>query len=224
VRFPVYNVARAMNPQEKKQAQRLARRARSLLTRLRGPPRRPPLPGIDQWNSEYESGKWAYLGGLPELARYSILIGYLQHFKPGGSILDVGCGEGVLHRRLQPHAYSRYLGVDCAGSAIRTLQARGAGNSAFIAADAESYLPAERFDALVFNEVLYYFRDPDSALARYARALNSGGIILVSTCTLSGPGSAILARLRGSYAVLDETTVSHAAGACSWVVSVLAPA
>jgi hypothetical protein len=41
---------------------------------------------------------------------------------------------------------------------------------------------------------------------------------------LSRPGCAILTRLRASYTVLDETTVSHAAGACSWVVSVLAPA
>jgi 2-polyprenyl-3-methyl-5-hydroxy-6-metoxy-1,4-benzoquinol methylase len=194
-----------------------------LLSRLRGPQRNPPAPSSDQWNSEYESGKWAYLGGLPELARYSILVGYLTHFKPGGSILDLGCGAGVLYRRMQPHGYSRYVGVDCAGAAIRTLQAAGAGNSAFIAADAESYLPAERFDALVFNEVLYYLRQPDAALARYARALKSGGIILVSTCTLSVPGTAILARLRRRYPVLDETTVSHGSDRWSWVVTVLAP-
>lgn len=213
-----------MKPPAKKQQQPLARRARSLLGRLRGRPRDPPAPSIEQWNSEYESGKWSYLAGLPELARYSVLVGYLEHFKPGGSILDLGCGEGVLHRRLPPHSYSRYVGVDCAASAVRALQAAGTGNSVFVAADAESYLPVERFDALVFNEVLYYFHDPDAALVRYTRALNSGGIVLVSTCTLSRPGTAILARLRRRYPVLDETTVRHGSDRWSWVVSVLAPA
>lgn len=220
----MYNIRRAMKPPAKKEQQQLARRARSLLGRLRRPQRDPAAPSIEQWNSEYESGTWAYLDGLPELARYSILVGYLKHFKPGGSILDVGCGAGVLYQRLQPHAYSRYVGVDCAGSAIRTSQAAGAGNGVFVAADAESYLPVERFDALVFNEVLYYFHDPDAALARYARALNSGGIVLVSTCTQSRPGSAILARLRRRYPILDETTVTHGRDSWSWVVSVLAPA
>jgi 2-polyprenyl-3-methyl-5-hydroxy-6-metoxy-1,4-benzoquinol methylase len=211
-----------MKPPAKRRHQLLAGRARSWLGRLRGARRDPAPPSIDQWNLEYQAGKWAYLDGLPELARYSTLIGYLTHFKPGGSILDVGCGAGVLYRRLQPHGYSRYLGVDCAGSAIATLQAAADGNSTFLAADAQDYLPAERFDVLVFNEVLYYFRDPDAVLERYTRALNSGGIMLVSTCVQSRRGSAILRRLRRRYPVLDETTVSHGGGGWSWVVTVLA--
>jgi 2-polyprenyl-3-methyl-5-hydroxy-6-metoxy-1,4-benzoquinol methylase len=221
--FPAYNIGRAMKPPTKKKPQPLSRRARALLSRLRAPGRNPAAASIDQWNLEYQSGKWDYLGGLAELGRYGILVGYLRHFKPGGSILDVGCGAGVLYRRLQPQEYSRYVGVDCAGSAIGTLQASAAGNSAFVAADAESYLPAERFDALVFNEVLLYFREPDLALERYAGALNSGGIVLVSTCVPSRRGSAILGRLRRRYPVLDETTVSHGSDRWSWVVTVLAP-
>jgi 2-polyprenyl-3-methyl-5-hydroxy-6-metoxy-1,4-benzoquinol methylase len=212
-----------MKPPAKKQPKLLARRARSLLKRLRGPPPDPAPPGIEQWDSEYQGGKWAYLGGVAELARYSILVGYLQHFKPGGAILDVGCGDGVLYRRLPPHAYSRYVGVDCAGSAIRTLQAAGAGNCAFVAADADSYLPSERFDALVFNEVLYYLREPEAVVERYAGALNRGGIIVVSTCVPSRRGSDIVARLRRRYPVLDESTVSHGSDRWSWVVTVLAP-
>jgi SAM-dependent methyltransferase len=211
-----------MKPRATDKPHLLARRARSLLTRLRSPRSSPQAHAIDDWNSQYESGKWAYLGGLPELGRYSILIGYLTHFKPRGSILDVGCGEGVFYRRIQPNGYSRYVGIDIAGSAIRTLQQSGDGNSAFFGADAEGYLPTERFDVLVFNEVLSYFRDPDAVLERYARALNSGGIILVSTCVPSRRGSAILERLRKRYRVLDETTVTHSAAKWSWIVTVLA--
>jgi 2-polyprenyl-3-methyl-5-hydroxy-6-metoxy-1,4-benzoquinol methylase len=211
-----------MKPPAKDKHHLLARGARSVLSRLRRSRQDPALRSIDQWNSEYQSGKWSYLAGVSELARYSVLTGYAAHFKPGGSILDVGCGEGVFYRRIRPHGYSRYVGVDLASSAIRTLQQSGEGNSAFVDADAESYVPAGYFDTLVFNEVLYYFRDPLAAVERYAQVLSSDGIMLVSTCTQSQPGMAILAQLRRQYSVLDETRVTHGDAHWSWIVSAFA--
>lgn len=89
---------------------RSASGAQRLLARFRRTWRRGAPPSAATWNAEYEAGRWTYLGQLPELARFSVLIGY--HFKPGGSILDIGCGEGVLYERMQAHGYSRYVGVD----------------------------------------------------------------------------------------------------------------
>src|SRR4051812_45338733 len=83
-----------------------------------------PIPSAERWDTEYRAGRWAYLGQLSELSRYSVLVGYMTHFRPSGAVLDVGCGEGVLFRRLQPHGYARYVGVDIAESAIASLKAQ----------------------------------------------------------------------------------------------------
>ena len=76
------------------------------------------VPPQARWEREYASGRWSYLGGVDELAHYSVIVGYYAFLKPGGSVLDVGCGEGILQTRLSPHGYCRYLGIDFAAGAI----------------------------------------------------------------------------------------------------------
>jgi SAM-dependent methyltransferase len=218
---PVYNIRLPMNPPATKRPTVL-RAARSLLGRLRHSRQRTAAPGIDDWNSEFESGKWDYLAELPELARYSVLVGYAMHFHPAGSILDVGCGAGVLYRRLRPYGVARYLGIDVSSCAIDKLRGLGDQRCTFLVADAQHYLPTEKFDTIVFNEVLYYFRDPLATVQRYTGALNSGGILLLSTCTQFNGGSAILERLKRRYALLDETRVTHRSVKWSWIVTALA--
>ncbi len=58
------------------------------------------------WEQQFKNGEWDYIKQLDELAHYSIIAGYFQFIKQGCSILDVGCGEGILQMRLSPHAYS----------------------------------------------------------------------------------------------------------------------
>jgi 2-polyprenyl-6-hydroxyphenyl methylase/3-demethylubiquinone-9 3-methyltransferase len=196
--------------------------ARSLLGRLRSARQAAAAPGIDDWNSEFESGKWDYLAQLPELARYSVLVGYAMHFNPAGSIMDVGCGAGVLYRRVRPYGVERYLGIDLSSCAIDKLRGLGDARCSFVVADAQRYVPTEKFDTIVFNEVLYYFRDPLATVQQYTNALKSGGILLLSTCTQFKGGSAILQRLKRRYALLDETRVTHRSVRWSWIVTALA--
>ena len=75
-------------------------------------------------------------------------------------ILDVGCGEGPLLEPLRQLGVGRYLGIDVAETVIERAQKLADRNTRFLAADAESYTTDERFDAIVFNESLYYFEDP----------------------------------------------------------------
>ena len=61
-------------------------------------------------------------GGLKEigeLAHYSAIVGYCYYLNKSGTILDIGCGEGILQERLRSLNYSRYVGVDISAKAIR---------------------------------------------------------------------------------------------------------
>jgi 2-polyprenyl-3-methyl-5-hydroxy-6-metoxy-1,4-benzoquinol methylase len=181
------------------------------------------LQSAQTWEAQYAAGRWDYLGQLSELARFSILAGYICHLKPGGTVLDTGCGQGVLLRRLPISCYSKYVGIDLSGSAISVAQEHGNERSTFFAADCEEYSPAEQFDVIVFNEVLCCLRDPLRTVERYARSLNPGGLLLVSLCTAARGSSTILRRLKRAYATVDEVRVVHSGRKVSWVCTALRP-
>jgi 2-polyprenyl-3-methyl-5-hydroxy-6-metoxy-1,4-benzoquinol methylase len=109
---------------------------------------------------------------LDELPRYSIIAGYLQYLKPGGSVLDVGCGEGLLQQRLGLSGYSKYVGIDISETAINEASSRQDEKTSFICADAVTYTPNELFDVIVFNEALYYFDEPLKMVGKYIQYLN----------------------------------------------------
>ncbi len=175
------------------------------------------------WEAQYAGGRWDYLAGLPEAARYSVLVGYVCQLRPAAAVLDAGCGQGVFLRRLPATAYSRYLGIDVSPSAIAAAAALQDERSTFLAVDCERYAPSEHFDVIVFNEVLYCLRDPLRVVERYTRSLRSGGILLVSLCTAGQGAAALLDRLRQDYSVVDETCVIHAGTGLSWVCTALRP-
>ncbi|HYM28032.1 MAG TPA: class I SAM-dependent methyltransferase, partial [Steroidobacteraceae bacterium] len=147
--------------------------------------------------------------------------GYICHLRPGGSVLDIGCGQGILARRLPHSAYSRYVGIDLSGSAIAVAQAQQPERSTFLAADCEDYSPAEQFDVMVFNEVLCCLRDPLRTVERYTRSLNAGGLVLVSLCTAARGSATILWRLKRAYATVDEVRIVHSGRKVSWVCTAL---
>ena len=181
------------------------------------------LQSAQTWEAQYAAGRWDFLAQLSELARFSVLAGYICHLKPGGAVLDTGCGQGVLLRRLPSSCYSRYVGIDVSGSAISVAQKQQNERSTFLTADCEEYSPAEHFDVIVFNEVLCCLRDPLRTVERYTRSLNPGGLLLVSMCTAARGSATILRRLKRAYATVDEVRVLHSGRKVSWVCTAFAP-
>jgi 2-polyprenyl-3-methyl-5-hydroxy-6-metoxy-1,4-benzoquinol methylase len=175
------------------------------------------LQSAQIWEAQYAAGRWDFLAQLSELSRFSILAGYIWHLKPGGAVLDVGCGQGVLLRRLASSSYSRYVGIDVSGSAVSVAQEQQNERSTFLAADCEDYFPAEQFDVIVFNEVLCCLRNPLRTVERYARSLNPGGLLLVSMCTAARGSATILWRLKRAYTTVDEVRVVHSGRKVAWV-------
>jgi 2-polyprenyl-3-methyl-5-hydroxy-6-metoxy-1,4-benzoquinol methylase len=178
------------------------------------------VPPPARWEREYASGRWSYLGGIDELAHYSVIVGYYAFLKPGGSVLDVGCGEGILQTRLSPHGYGRYLGIDFAAGAIDQLAERRDLATEFQVADAASFTTSQKFDAIIFNESLYYFRDPVSIVERYLDFLARDGIIIVSM-EVARNRVAIWNEIGTVLKAIDETTVFNGAG-LGWTIKALA--
>jgi SAM-dependent methyltransferase len=173
------------------------------------------------WDAEYAAGRWAYMAEQRELVRYWTLIGYMDALRRGGEYMDVGCGDGVLFERFKPLGYRRYVGVDISDVAIEKLRPYNDDRTSFCQANGDVYEPVGRFDVIIFNESLYYFREPVRSLERYAQWLKPGGCFIVSTYTASRRSSAVLREAKRAFEAFDEARTTQ--GAMSWLCTVLKP-
>jgi 2-polyprenyl-3-methyl-5-hydroxy-6-metoxy-1,4-benzoquinol methylase len=165
------------------------------------------------------NGRWDYLENLSELARFSIVVGYCAFLKPKSSILEVGCGSGILMRRLRVVGYSSYFGVDLSREAIERTKWDQNENTRFDVANAETFEPSESYDVIVFNEMMYFLIDPKGAFMRFAKHLHPTGIVIVSM--YRGDRSSPMWRLlEGAAPVLDAVTVINSIKSLTWDIIV----
>ncbi|MHA1696613.1 MAG: class I SAM-dependent methyltransferase, partial [Candidatus Helarchaeota archaeon] len=140
------------------------------------------LPQKEIWELQYLKGDWNYLKNFEQLARYSMIVGYINELKKGGAILDVGCGEGVLQEKIGEMNYSKYVGIDISDHVINKALKKNNEKTIFQVADTLTYEPDQKFDVIVFNEILYYFSKKQilELLKKYQNFLKKEGIIIVS--------------------------------------------
>lgn len=173
----------------KRLAKGLSARARALGVAAGIVPYRPlDKTRIADWDREYEAGELERYGGLAELPRYAVIVGYIQFFGGNPSILDVGCGTGILAQRMRALDFCRYVGIDPSPRAISEADRLGDDRLTFAVAD----LPTPElgpFDVVVCNEVLYYVPDPAALLDRVHGALNPGGRLVTSIWRHPGDGA-----------------------------------
>jgi 2-polyprenyl-6-hydroxyphenyl methylase/3-demethylubiquinone-9 3-methyltransferase len=135
--------------------------------------------------------------------------------------LDVGCGEGILLERLGSNAYSRFVGVDISETAIARARKKCFDRSFFTQADAADYVTDETFDAIIFNEVLYYFPDPVAMAHKYRAWLKPDGLMITSLYARSDRARAIGRLLRKNFRTVDEVEItSHGE---RWIIDVFLP-
>lgn len=91
--------------------------------------------------------------------------------KPGESILDIGCGDGVLTAQIAERG-ANVLGVDASGEMVRAARERGV--SAEVR-DATRLEFQQQFDAVFSNAALHWMEDHPALLRGIARALRPGG-------------------------------------------------
>ena len=176
----------------------------------------------DLLDGEYASGRWTYLGSLPEMSRYAVISGYCAGPSSPASALDLGCGSGVLRPWLARAGCASYIGVDLSEAAARQGREAAGDDAIFVAADVAAYVPDRRFDRIIFNEVLYYFAKPGDILRRYSSFLNPGGLFVVSLWE-SAEGREAWSRASGAVRLVDEVRLQNGSGV-AWRVRLCAPA
>ncbi|MDX2129515.1 MAG: methyltransferase domain-containing protein [Chloroherpetonaceae bacterium] len=173
----------------------------------------------EKWQEQYAKGEWAWLRNIDELAHHSILAGYFLYLKHGGSLLDMGCGEGLLQERLNPNDYSEYLGIDFS-EPIKIASLKNTEKTRFEIGDMNTFSTSKLFDAIAFNESIYYLEKVGEAFQRYENFLKPDGVFLVSIFE-KGNHQPIWNELQAKYEVLDSVTVTNSVGT-GWTCKVLA--
>jgi 2-polyprenyl-3-methyl-5-hydroxy-6-metoxy-1,4-benzoquinol methylase len=162
------------------------------------------------WDREYGGGVLDFYGDLRELARYSVLIGYVRaHGAALGtapSILDVGCGVGLLRERLPDGEVGRYVGIDPSTVAVQQGTARGFRDAEFVVG-ATPEAGSGPFDLIVCNEVLYYVEDLGLLLGRLEELLAPGGRLVSSI--VRHPGAIALDRALDEHFTRHDAVVVH---------------
>jgi SAM-dependent methyltransferase len=98
--------------------------------------------------------------------------------RPCHEALDVGCGEGMLVRRLAGHV-EHVTGIDTSPAAVRAARAAAPSNATFVEADfLSAELPAEHYDFIAAVASLHHM-DHAGALRRMAHLLRPGGRLVV---------------------------------------------
>jgi 2-polyprenyl-3-methyl-5-hydroxy-6-metoxy-1,4-benzoquinol methylase len=173
----------------------------------------------DQWDQEYVNGRWDHLGNVSELSRFSIVVGYCAFLKPDGFILEVGCGPGLLMRRLRKIGYANYCGVDQSKKAIEQAKVDENETTRFEVADAETFQPVARYDVIVFNEMMFYLTKPRETFLRYAEHLRPGGLLIISMYRADNIWR-MWSLLEGVAPICDAVTVINNAKGLTWDIKV----
>jgi 2-polyprenyl-6-hydroxyphenyl methylase/3-demethylubiquinone-9 3-methyltransferase len=145
---------------------------------------RDELEKFDRLASEWwdESGPLATLHAINPLR-----TGYIAERVEldGASVLDVGCGAGILSESMA-RAGARVTGIDLAAASIgvATEHAAAGGLAIDYRVAAVETVAAESpgaFDVVTCLELLEHVPDPAAAIAACARAVRPGGAVFLST-------------------------------------------
>jgi SAM-dependent methyltransferase len=140
------------------------------------------------WNPEFYGRDGAFV--------HELAAGVLEWLaaQPGERILDLGCGDGQLTKRIAD-AGSSVVGIDASPEMVAAARARG------IKADKGSAeklpYPDRTFEAVFSNAVLHWVRGQDEMLSQIRRVLRPGGRFVAE---MGGHGN--IAAIRVAFAAV----------------------
>jgi SAM-dependent methyltransferase len=143
------------------------------------------------WEQHAEWWQRHYTGGIDPEYSEQILPLVAWHLRGARRVLDIGCGEGQVARRIAS-AGAEVVGVDPTSSQVGAARDRSGGPT-YGRARAEA-LPCRSasFDAVVLCLAIEHVEAFETALAEVSRVLQPGGrfVLVLSHPLLQAPGSA----------------------------------
>jgi len=133
---------------------------------------------------------------LADRKRLDFIANFLQHSLPtGASILDVGCGNGVISRHLGKFGFN-VTGIDVSektiekANALNTLE-----NVRFIKKSAEELMATgEQYDGIICSEVLEHLDNPESLLKVLNNILSQNGKLIITVPNGKGPRESLVTK------------------------------
>jgi 2-polyprenyl-3-methyl-5-hydroxy-6-metoxy-1,4-benzoquinol methylase len=118
-----------------------------------------------------------------------------QRFSGEVSILDVGCGNGVISRHLGKQGF-KVLGIDVSAQTIEKARALNtAPNVQFEVLSAEQLVAqGQTFDVVICSEVLEHLSQPAALLKVLHQSIKPEGILIVTVPNGSGPRELLVTR------------------------------
>lgn len=176
------------------------------------------IPGINNsrvpksiWERQFADGYWNYLESDDERGHYEVIVDFYNKHSNAGSILDIGCGKGVLYKYFHETANlsaSKYHGIDISENAIKAAKERFR-EADFKTVDYQYHSIDKKVDTVIFNETLCYFYNPIETLNKSIKEnLNSGGRLIVSLCDY-GNHDEIWKLIEDNFKVLESRQVSN---------------
>ena len=135
----------------------------------------------------------------------------LDLVEPGARVLEFGCATGYMSQALRDRHGATVIGVERDATAAQEAESRCqrvlVGDIEEL--DLESELGGERFDVLLFADVLEHLRDPAAVLRRFRPLVADDGAVVASIPNVAH-ASVRLALLAGSFeyrekGLLDES-------------------
>jgi SAM-dependent methyltransferase len=133
----------------------------------------------------------------------------------GGTVLDMGCGDGEISVRLCEAGFN-VLGVDASPEMLRRanvrkaqLRERARKRLDFAVGDIENFEPGRTFDAVCCHGVFMYLDDSSAAIQKLSDHVTRGGVL--SILTKNALSSGFREALRGDYMLARQLIETGAA-------------
>jgi SAM-dependent methyltransferase len=133
---------------------------------------------------------------------HNLVVGLVH---PGSHLLEFGCATGYMSQVLRDRLGATVVGVELNAEAAELADEHCdrilVGDAEEL--DLEAELGGERFDAILFADVLEHLRDPAALLRRVRRLVDDGGVVIASIPNVAH-ASVRLALLSGAFRYREQ--------------------